>query len=145
VQFKTAINGQYAEVFVNGKTGTRHLPLIDSIPFVKDYLDHEHPQPTNPEAAFIAGTKKSLTKKLQPASIHKIYENFKKDYFSKLLESANVPHKDKQKIKDLLKKPWNPYIRRHSALTSLSSILKESDLRVLAGWISGSEMLLEKI
>jgi integrase len=117
VQFKTAINGQYAEVFVNGKTGTRHLPLIDSIPFVKDYLDHEHPQPTNPEAAFIAGTKKSLTKKLQPASIHKIYENFKKDYFPKLLESTTVPLKDKQKIKDLLKKPWNPYIRRHSALT----------------------------
>jgi integrase len=80
VQFKTTINGQYAQVFINGKTGIRHLPLIDSIPYVKDYLDHEHPQPTNPEAAFIAGTKKSLTKKLQAASIHKLYGNLKKEF-----------------------------------------------------------------
>ena len=27
--------------------------LIDSIPYVKDYLDHEHPQPGNPNAIFI--------------------------------------------------------------------------------------------
>ncbi|MDQ6865035.1 MAG: hypothetical protein M3044_14570, partial [Thermoproteota archaeon] len=36
---------QYAEILVNGKTGSRHIPLINSIPYVKDYLDHEHPQP----------------------------------------------------------------------------------------------------
>jgi hypothetical protein len=48
------------------------LPLIDSIPYVKDYLDHEHPQPGNPEAAFIAGIRKSLTRKLQPTSIYKV-------------------------------------------------------------------------
>ena len=35
----------------------------------------------------------------------------------KLLESPNVLPEDKQKIRELLKKPWNPYIRRHSALT----------------------------
>ncbi len=26
---------QYAEILVNGKTGTRHIPLIDSIPYVR--------------------------------------------------------------------------------------------------------------
>src|SRR5919108_187725 len=51
---------QYAEVFVNGKTGSRPLPLINSIPYVKDYLDHEHPQPGNPDAILIAGDGKSL-------------------------------------------------------------------------------------
>jgi integrase len=36
VVFKYAAGDrQYAEVSVNGKTGTRHLPLIDSIPYIK--------------------------------------------------------------------------------------------------------------
>ena len=43
IQFKTAGNSQYAQVVVNGKTGTRPIPLINSIPYVKDYLDYEHP------------------------------------------------------------------------------------------------------
>lgn len=33
IVFKSAGNKQYAEVLVNGKTGTRHLPLIDSLPY----------------------------------------------------------------------------------------------------------------
>ena len=44
IAFKNAGNKQYAEILVNGKTGSRHIPLIDSIPYLKDYLDHEHPQ-----------------------------------------------------------------------------------------------------
>src|SRR6476661_3436598 len=45
-----------------------------------------------------------------------------------------------QKISELLKKPWNPYIRRHSALTEKSKILKEHTLRQFAGWTIGSNM-----
>lgn len=40
----------------------------------------------------------------------------------------------------MLKKPWNPYIRRHSALTEKSKILKEHTLRQHAGWSSTSSM-----
>ncbi|PWU81893.1 MAG: hypothetical protein DLM72_04645 [Candidatus Nitrosopolaris wilkensis] len=44
IHFKlTADNKQYAEVLVNGKTGIRHIPLIDSIPYLKDWIDN-HPQ-----------------------------------------------------------------------------------------------------
>jgi len=46
---------QYAEVMVNGKTGTINKPLFNSIPYVKDYLDHEHPQSSNKNAPFICG------------------------------------------------------------------------------------------
>ena len=28
--------GQYAEVLVNGKTGTRHIPLFSSVPYIKE-------------------------------------------------------------------------------------------------------------
>ena len=73
-------------------------------------------------------------------SIHKIYWNIDKKYFSKLLKIPNVTPEDKQKIRELLNKPWNPYIRRHSALTEKSKILKEHTLRQFAGWTIGSNM-----
>lgn len=60
IMFKTSGNYQYAEVLVNGKTDTCHIPLINSIPYVKDYLDYEHPQPGNPNSPFISGIGKSL-------------------------------------------------------------------------------------
>ena len=50
LSFKAVGSSQYCEVVVNGKTGTRSIPLINSIPYLKDYLDHEHPQPTNPNS-----------------------------------------------------------------------------------------------
>jgi hypothetical protein len=43
----------------------------------------------------------------------------------------------------LLKKPWNPYIRRHSSLTEKSGILKEHHLRQFAGWSPSSNMHLK--
>jgi integrase len=38
IVFKMAGDRQYAEVVVCGKTGQRHIPLINSIPYVKDWL-----------------------------------------------------------------------------------------------------------
>ena len=59
------------------------------------------------------------------------------------MNHPNVLPEDKQKIKELLKKPWNPYIRRHSALTEKSTILKEHVLRQHAGWSGSSQMHLK--
>lgn len=143
IAFKTAGDYQYAEVLVNGKTGSRPIPLIISIPFLKDYLDHEHPQPRNPNSPLICGTGKSLGKHIKPIRIAKIYGEYRKQIFPKLLESPNVLPEDKQKIAELLKKPWNPYIRRHSALTEKSTILKEHVLRQHAGWSGSSQIHLK--
>ena len=44
IVFKTAGDRQYAEVLVNGKTGQRQIPLINSIPYLKDWLA-DHPPP----------------------------------------------------------------------------------------------------
>jgi len=132
---------QYAQVAINGKTGTRTLPLIDSLPYVKDYLDHEHPQSGNPNAIFICGTGKSLGRSIRPESLNHIYARYKTDFFPKLLEFPNVPPEDKQRIRELLKKPWAPYlIGRHTSLTQKSRILKESTLRIFSGWTNNSSM-----
>jgi integrase len=141
IQFRQNPDGtQYAESLVNGKTGTRYVPLINSIPYIKDYLDHEHPQPTNQEAAFIAGIKKGLGRHMSSANITRLYVEQSKR-FSSLCNNPNVPPEDKHKIAELLKKRWNPYIRRHSALTekaanqSINPILEQH-----AGWVEGSSM-----
>jgi integrase len=140
VVFKTSGNNQYAEVLVNGKTGSRHIPLINSIPYVKDWLS-QHPQQGNPNAPLICGYNKSLGRRLNPVAITQLYKNqYKKGLFAKLLDNPSVSVEDKQKIKELLRKPWNPYIRRHSALTEKSTILKEHILRQYAGWSGRSQM-----
>ena len=143
IAFKTIGSYQYVDVVVNGKTGTRPIPLINSIPYLKDYLDHGHPQSGNPNAPLICGIGKSLGRHVQPLTLNKIYSEYRKRVFPKLLESPNTLPEDKQKIKELLKKPWNPYIRRHSALTEKSTILKEHVLRQHAGWSGRSQMHLK--
>src|SRR5215204_4299394 len=65
------------------------------------------------------------------------------EFFSKLLQDPNITPEEKMRIKELLKKPWNPYIRRHSALTEKSTILKEHVLRQHAGWSGRSQMHLK--
>jgi hypothetical protein len=91
----------------------------------------------------ICGTGRALGLHITVARIYNIYEEFKKQIFPKLLESPNVLPEDKPKIIELLKKPWNPYIRRHSALTEKSTILKEHVLRQHAGWSGSSQMHLK--
>jgi hypothetical protein len=143
VTFKTTGNYQYAEVVVNGKTGTRPIPLINSLPYLKNYLDNEHPQHSNPNAPLICGTGRGLGRHITIIRIASIYADYKKKVFPKLLESPTVLPEDKQKIRELLKKPWNSYIRRHSALTEKSTILKEHVLRQHAGWSGSSQMHLK--
>jgi integrase/recombinase XerD len=144
IVFKTANGRQYAEVLVNGKTGSRHIPLFNSIPYLKDWIN-DHPQQGNPNSFLIPSKdRKNFGKKMREAALRNIYkEQYQKQFFPKLLEDPSVPPEDKQKIKELLKKPWTPYIRRHSALTEKSMMLKEHILRQHAGWSGNSQMHLK--
>ena len=95
IVFKSTGTRQYAEVLVNGKTGSRHIPLIDSIPYVKDYLDHEHPQPSNPNAIFISGIGKSIGRSIDSHSISFIYnalikENYFQNYYRIQMSSQKI-------------------------------------------------------
>ena len=51
-----------------------------------------------------------------------------------------IPDPDKSIIKNLLTKPFNPYVLRHSSLTEKSTMLTESVLRSHAGWSADSSM-----
>ena len=137
---KTDSNKQYAEVLVNGKTGSRHIPLIQSLPYVKDWLSN-HPSRNNPNSPLFVGLgRNSMGKQLTINGLYGIYKDYKEQFFPRLLEDPTVPSEDKEKIKDLLAKPFNPYIRRHSALTEKSTKLKSSTLNQHAGWTTNSGM-----
>jgi integrase/recombinase XerD len=129
---------QYAEVLVNGKTGSRNIPLINSIPYVKDYLTNEHPKPSNPDAAFICGLRKRQGMSISNGNLLGIYTDYKDNHFPRLLQT-DIPQQDKDNIKELLKKPWNPYIRRHSGLTE-KSLKIPGLMNQYAGWVEGSMM-----
>jgi integrase/recombinase XerD len=142
IVFKAVGDGskQYAEVLVNGKTGTRHIPLIQSIPYIKDWLSN-HPSRNNPNSPLFVGlSKNSMGKQLSVGSIYQIYRLYREEFFPKLLEDKTVSTEDKEMIKNLLSKPFNPYIRRHSALTEKSTKLKSNTLNQHAGWSMNSYM-----
>jgi hypothetical protein len=141
IMFKTTVdNKQYAEVLVNGKTGTRHIPLIQSIPYIKEWLSN-HPSRNNPNSPLFIGLgRNSMGRQLHINGLEATYRYYKQGFFPKLLEDPTVSNEDKEKIKNLLAKPFNPYIRRHSALTEKSVKLKSNTLNQHAGWSPNSNM-----
>jgi integrase/recombinase XerD len=141
IMFKTTTdNKQYAEVLVNGKTGARHIPLIQSIPYIKDWLS-DHPCRNNPNSPLFVGLGRNCVgKQLGITGLYQVYKYYKEEFFPKLLKDNTIPNEDKEKIKCLLAKPFNPYIRRHSALTEKSIKLKSNILNQHAGWSMNSNM-----
>lgn len=146
VVFKTVDGGkQYAEVLVNGKTGSRHIPLIQSIPYIKDWLS-DHPSRNNPNSPIFVSLNNHSNgrKRLTINGLYKIYNDYKKVFFPKLLSITDplttISNEDKDKIKALLTKPFNPYVRRHTGLTEKSTKLKTSTFKQYAGWSINSEM-----
>jgi integrase len=96
ITFKvTADKKQYAEILVNGKTGTRHIPLIDSIPHIKDWIS-QHPQSGNTNSILLCGFGKSLNRMISIIGLHRVYYNYKNKFFPNLLDSPNVPPASKR-------------------------------------------------
>jgi integrase len=118
VVFKSTSDAkQYAECLVNGKTGSRHTPLISSIPYVKDWLE-AHPQKGNSNGYLIPNlSDRGRLGKLGPNGLRQIYTKYKTKFFPSLLET-DISEDDKHRIKELLNKPWNPYIRRSVSVMS---------------------------
>jgi integrase/recombinase XerD len=144
IVFKRSGDRQYAEVSVNGKTGTRHLPLIDSIPYVKDYLQNGHQQAGNPNAFLFSseeGKSFGKGKPLALSTFSHIYKKYQQELFPKLLNDPNISPHDKDSINTLIQKPFILYLFRHSSISRHSRILKESTLRTFCGWTTGSNMV----
>lgn len=141
IQFSNTDEGiHYAEVRITqGKTGPRTVPLIDSLPYLKEWLE-EHPMGSTLDSYIFISQGNNHGSKLTLDGLSSHYNYYKTKYFPKLLEDDTTPDGDKAFIKNMLTKPWNLYVFRHSALTEKSQILSESILKDHAGWTMSSKM-----
>jgi integrase len=142
--FKVTEDGkQYAEITIKGgKTPrARTVPLINSIPYVKQWVS-DHPSGDNVDSwLFVTLSKNAFGSKLSYDSLYNHYvDYYKSKYFPRLLERNDVPELDKSIIRDMLTKPFALYILRHSSLTEKSLFLREPVLRDHAGWTMSSKM-----
>lgn len=136
IEFIEEDGGRCAKIVVNGKTGERVLPLIDSIPYITQWISN-HPQGGNRDAILLAHSRTGGV--MRVSAMFKAYKNYR-EYFTSLL-SSDIPEDDKKRIRELLKKRWNPYVLRYSALTEKSNILNsDSKIRQFAGWTARSNM-----
>lgn len=117
IQFK---NVQFQEGFVDiyigkSKTVLRNIPLIESVPYLREYFNENVFKPTD--------------------KIFDYHEQWITSYYSRL--SARL----KKKYPNEWKKDLHPHLLRHSRLTELAlTKLNEPQLRKFAGWSNDSQM-----
>lgn len=134
----------YATITIGkeGKTTSRTVPLINSVPWYKDWISGHPFGESKNHYLFLSLNRKSKmrNKKLDTHSLNVLYSNMKYKLFPKLLDDPSIPHSDKEKLKELLRKPINPYLRRHIGITEKARQIPEHSLRLYSGWTKTSRM-----
>ncbi len=114
----------------------RTAPLINSLQYYKAWIAR-HPMAGNPNAYLLISYENSAKYRNAPlgsTSLLGIYSTYlRKHHFSKLLERPDVPPEDKIKVKQVMQKPWNPYIRKHTGLHEKARLLNENMFSMLGG------------
>ena len=106
-----------AVCMVNGKTGSRRIRLVDSVPDLQLWMNM-HPEKDNPDV---------------PLWItHKPGRDLKYSQFRNIVVQLGK--------KARIKKNVHPHLLRHSRLTELATKLTDSELKVFAGWGADSSM-----
>jgi integrase len=107
-------------IMVKGKTGMRRVPLIDSTPYLAEWIEN-HPFRDDPDAPLWVG-------------IGTVGRNEILGYpaLRKLLKDAAV--------RAGIKKAVHPHNFRHSRATLLAKHLTEAELTQYLGWVQGSKV-----
>ena len=105
-----------AVVVVSGKTGSRRLRLVTSVPYITEWLNH-HKQRDDPDAYLWPSKGNSV---LRYQSVRKM--------MTRIGRRANI------------KKKLNPHNFRHSRATHLANYLTEAQMKEYFGWIRSSDM-----
>ncbi|MDI6917876.1 MAG: DUF3435 domain-containing protein, partial [Thermoplasmatales archaeon] len=115
-----AFEDTITRIVVQGKTGMRRIPLIDSTPYLAEWIEN-HPFKDKPNVPLWVG-------------IGNIGRNKPLDYaaFRKMLKVVAE--------KAGIKKKVNPHNFRHSRATLLSKNITEAQMNQYFGWVQGSDI-----
>ncbi|MFH1377108.1 MAG: tyrosine-type recombinase/integrase [Candidatus Woesearchaeota archaeon] len=121
VRLKNVALDEYgAVVVVSGKTGSRRIRLLDSVPDLTSWLN-QHPSKNDPEAPLWTNIGSHLDMGLGFNGLHTILNKYAKN--------------------SKLNKKIYPHLLRHSRLTHLAGDgFTEAELRIIAGWSADSQM-----
>ncbi|MFC7230494.1 tyrosine-type recombinase/integrase [Saliphagus sp. GCM10025308] len=108
------------KITINGKTGARRLPLVESVPYLNKWLNaHPNPQKNAP-----------LWCKIQQGDPDDQlgYNYLRQKVLGKNMERAGID------------KPSNPHHYRHSRASYLANEMTEAQLCEWFGWVQGSDV-----
>jgi len=111
-------DGKGAVLVIDGKTGSRRIRLIESIPFLQRWIE-SHPRKNEKNAPLWCSLVRDCGR-LRIASVRQILTKLKK--------------------RSGIRKPLNPHAFRHSRLTELAKFLSDAKLKIFAGWSANSTM-----
>jgi integrase len=107
-------------IVIHGKTGARRVPLLDSTPYLAEWLEN-HPQREDSDAFLWVGIGTvGRGEYLKYPALRKM--------LVQVAKKANV------------KKKVNPHNFRHSRATFLANHLTEAQMNQYLGWVRGSDM-----
>lgn len=108
------------KVVIDGKTGARRLPLVESVPHINKWLN-AHPNPTKDAPLWC---------KIQQGGPDDTlgYRYIRDKILRKTMDEAEID------------KPSNPHHYRHSRASYLANHLKEAQLCAWFGWVQGSDV-----
>lgn len=107
------------KLLVNGKTGTRRIPIYAAVPYLRKYLNEAHIDKNNGDC-FLFYAKNTPLKRI--------------DYNTIRLRLRWI------KKKGEIKKAINPHIFRHSRASYLANFLTEAQMKHYFGWTQSSKM-----
>ena len=108
------------------KTGMRRVRLVDSIPYLKNYLEKEHPNKNDPNSYLFVGVE---GKGSRQSDIGMPIESIAiRTLFNRIAKRSN------------LKKKVYPHLFRHTKLTEMAKDFTEQEMKIFAGWTAGSNM-----
>ncbi|MBV0924528.1 tyrosine-type recombinase/integrase [Halomicroarcula limicola] len=108
------------KVVIEGKTGARRLPLVESVPHINKWLN-DHPNPTKDAPLWCKIQQGGPDDQLG-------YRYIRDKILRKTMKEADID------------KPSNPHHYRHSRASYLANHLKEAQLCAWFGWVQGSDV-----
>ena len=108
------------KITIDGKTGARRLPLVESVPHLNNWLN-KHPNPEKDAPLWCKIQQGSADDQLG-------YRYIREKILKKNMERADI------------EKPSNPHHYRHSRASFLANEMTEAQLCEWFGWVQGSDV-----